>query len=97
MSTQTVCHYNPDLTRIFRACNFNELGDVDYGVYEIDCMGFYLYVRSERYDVHEYEASLRTRYGEYPVLMGKTPHEARQWIMNHRQPAIKRGSIFSRL
>ena len=97
MTKHNVCHYSNDLTRLYRAFNTDFSRWVHYRIFEIDCLGFYLYVSSEEADSHEHESSLRSKYGEYPVYLGKTPEEARTWIMAQRPTTVKRGNIFSRL
>jgi hypothetical protein len=84
---RSICQPSLSLTQLYRATLHGTCTQgVHHDVMEVDGLGFYLYVFSERCDGCEYESSLRSRYGEYPVFLGKTQREAQGWIMEQGAP-----------
>jgi hypothetical protein len=76
-----ICQPSQSLTDLYRATLRGTCTKgVHHDVVELDGLGFYLYVSSERCDSCEYESSLRSRYGEYPVFLGKSYQEAENWL-----------------
>src|SRR5687768_16707134 len=94
ITPKTLCRPASELTKLYTATLLNGiyLHGVHHEVFEFEALGFYLYVTSEHCDAHEHEASLRCRYGNYPVFLGRTPKEAQGWIAHQDAEVLAYGS-----